>query len=96
MPLNIVFEDDQVIVINKPAGLVVHPGAGMPDGTLVNGLLFHCGDSLKGIGGFSDLVSYTGLTKIHQGYWSLRKRTQRTPVYQNNLLTIALPGNIKP
>ena len=51
MPLNIVFEDDQVIVINKPAGLVVHPGAGMPDGTLVNGLLFHCGDSLKGIGG---------------------------------------------
>ncbi len=47
----VVFEDDHVIVINKPAGLVVHPGAGNPDQTLVNGLLYHCGDSLSGIGG---------------------------------------------
>jgi 23S rRNA pseudouridine1911/1915/1917 synthase len=51
MPLNIVFEDDDLIVIDKPAGMVVHPGAGTPDGTLVNALLFHCGDSLSGIGG---------------------------------------------
>lgn len=51
MPLAITYEDDQVIVVNKPAGLVVHPGAGVPDQTLVNGLLHHCGDSLKGIGG---------------------------------------------
>ncbi len=48
---DVVFEDDHVIVINKPAGLVVHPGAGNHDGTLVNGLLYHCGDSLSGIGG---------------------------------------------
>ncbi|WP_245408425.1 RluA family pseudouridine synthase [Zhengella mangrovi] len=49
--LDILFEDDQLIVINKPAGLVVHPGAGNPDGTLVNALIHHCGDSLSGIGG---------------------------------------------
>lgn len=49
--LTIVFEDDDVIVIDKPAGMVVHPAAGNPDGTLVNALLAHCGDSLSGIGG---------------------------------------------
>lgn len=51
IPLDVVYEDDQLIVINKPAGLVVHPGAGNPSGTLVNALLHHCGDSLSGIGG---------------------------------------------
>lgn len=51
IPLTVIFEDDQVIVIDKPAGLVVHPAAGNPDNTLVNALLAHCGDSLKGIGG---------------------------------------------
>lgn len=49
--LNIVFEDDALLVIDKPAGLVVHPAAGNPDHTLVNALLAHCGDSLSGIGG---------------------------------------------
>ena len=51
MNLDVVFEDEDVIVINKPAGLVVHPGAGNPSGTLINGLLHHCGASLSGIGG---------------------------------------------
>lgn len=51
IPLDVVYEDDDVIVINKPAGLVVHPGAGNWSGTLVNALLHHCGDSLSGIGG---------------------------------------------
>ena len=51
IPLDIVFEDDDVIVVNKPRGMVVHPAPGHPDGTLVNALLFHCGDSLSGIGG---------------------------------------------
>jgi 23S rRNA pseudouridine1911/1915/1917 synthase len=51
MPLNIVFEDDQIIVIDKPRGLVVHPAAGAASGTLVNALIAHCGDSLSGIGG---------------------------------------------
>lgn len=51
IPLDIVYEDDQVVVIDKPAGLVVHPGAGTPDGTLVNALLRHCAGSLSEIGG---------------------------------------------
>jgi 23S rRNA pseudouridine1911/1915/1917 synthase len=51
IPLNIVFEDDEIIVIDKPAGLVVHPAAGHATGTLVNALIAHCGDSLSGIGG---------------------------------------------
>ena len=51
IPLDIVFEDDDIIVIDKPAGLVVHPAAGHATGTLVNALIAHCGDSLSGIGG---------------------------------------------
>jgi 23S rRNA pseudouridine1911/1915/1917 synthase len=49
--LTVVYEDDDLIVIDKPAGLVVHPAPGSPDGTLVNALLAHCGESLSGIGG---------------------------------------------
>ena len=49
--LDVVYEDDDVIVVNKPTGLVVHPAPGHPDGTLVNALLHHCGDSLSGVGG---------------------------------------------
>ncbi len=51
LPLDVVFEDSDVIVVNKPRGIVVHPAPGHPDGTLVNALLFHCGDTLSGIGG---------------------------------------------
>ena len=51
LPLNIVHEDSSLIVLDKPAGLVVHPGAGHASGTLVNALIAHCGDSLAGIGG---------------------------------------------
>lgn len=51
IPLAVVYEDDDVIVIDKPAGLVVHPAAGNWTGTLVNALIAHCGDSLSGIGG---------------------------------------------
>jgi 23S rRNA pseudouridine1911/1915/1917 synthase len=51
IPLAVVYEDDDIIVIDKPKGLVVHPAAGHWSGTLVNALLAHCGDSLSGIGG---------------------------------------------
>ena len=51
IPLEILYEDDDLIVINKPRGMVVHPAPGHPDGTLVNALLQHCGASLSGIGG---------------------------------------------
>ena len=51
IPLDVVYEDSDVIVINKPRGMVVHPAPGHPDGTLVNALMQHCGDSLSGING---------------------------------------------
>lgn len=51
MPLDIVYEDEDILVVNKPQGMVVHPAPGHTTGTLVNGLLYHCGDSLSGIGG---------------------------------------------
>jgi len=51
IPLNVVFEDDELIVVNKPAGMVVHPAPGTPGGTLVNALIHHCGDTLSGVGG---------------------------------------------
>ena len=51
IPLDIVYEDDDLLVVNKPKGMVVHPAAGNFDGTLVNALLYHCKDSLSGING---------------------------------------------
>lgn len=51
IPLNICYEDDDLLVVNKPKGMVVHPAPGNPDGTLVNALLYHCHDSLSGING---------------------------------------------
>ena len=51
IPLDVVYEDADVIVINKPSGMVVHPAPGHPDGTLVNALLYHCAGTLSGIGG---------------------------------------------
>jgi 23S rRNA pseudouridine1911/1915/1917 synthase len=51
IPLNIVYEDGELLVVDKPKGMVVHPAAGNADGTLVNALLHHCGESLSGVGG---------------------------------------------
>ena len=51
IPLDVIYEDDDLIVVNKPAGMVVHPAPGSPRDTLVNALLHHCADSLSGIGG---------------------------------------------
>ena len=51
IPLDVVYEDEDVIVVNKPKGMVVHPAPGHPMGTLVNALMYHCGDSLSGVGG---------------------------------------------
>ena len=51
IPLDVIYEDADVIVVNKPVGMVVHPAPGHPDGTLVNALLYHCKDSLSGING---------------------------------------------
>ena len=51
IPLDVIYEDADLIVVNKPKGLVVHPAPGHADGTLVNALMYHCGDSLSGVGG---------------------------------------------
>ncbi|MBQ9939398.1 MAG: RluA family pseudouridine synthase [Oscillospiraceae bacterium] len=51
IPIKVVYEDEHLLVVNKPKGMVVHPAAGNPDGTLVNALMHHCGDSLSGING---------------------------------------------
>ena len=51
IPLDVIYEDGDLIVVNKPKGLVVHPAPGHADGTLVNALMYHCGDSLSGVGG---------------------------------------------
>ncbi|TCR67215.1 RluA family pseudouridine synthase [Bosea sp. BK604] len=80
IPLDVVYEDEYLIVIDKPAGLVVHPAGGHEDGTLVNALIAHCGDSLSGIGGVrrpgivhrldkdtSGLLVVAKTDKAHQG-----------------------------
>lgn len=51
IPLDVVYEDDDLLVVNKPKGMVVHPAPGNYTGTLVNALLYYCGDSLSGVGG---------------------------------------------
>ncbi|NOX40025.1 MAG: RluA family pseudouridine synthase [Alphaproteobacteria bacterium] len=80
IPLDVVFEDSDLIVVNKPVGMVVHPAPGSPSGTLVNALLHHCGDSLSGINGekrpgivhridkdTSGLIVVAKTDKAHQG-----------------------------
>ena len=51
LPLDILYEDDDILIVNKPKGMTVHPAPGHPDGTLVNAIMYHCGDSLSGING---------------------------------------------
>ena len=51
IPLDILYEDDDILIVNKPKGMVVHPAAGHYSGTLVNALMYHCGESLSGING---------------------------------------------
>ncbi|MDD3030430.1 MAG: RluA family pseudouridine synthase [Alphaproteobacteria bacterium] len=74
MPLSIVYEDDDVIVVDKPAGLVVHPAPGNRDHTLVNALLAHCGDSLSGIGGVARPGIVHRLDKDTSGLMVVAKR----------------------
>ena len=66
IPLDVVYEDSDIIVVNKPQGMVVHPAPGNPSGTLVNALMFHCKDSLSGLGGLYVPVSCTELTRTRQ------------------------------
>lgn len=78
IPLDVVYEDQDVIVVNKPVGMVVHPAPGHSDGTLVNALLYACGDSLSGINGQLRRASSTASTGIPAGSSSRRKTTWLT------------------
>src|SRR5438552_15184849 len=82
--LNIVFEDAELIVVDKPAGLVVHPAAGNWSGTLANALLAHCGESLSGVAGVKlpgighrrakDTIDLTGVSKTERAHPGLTRR----------------------
>ncbi len=76
IPLDIVYEDGALIVVDKPAGLVVHPGAGNPHGTLVNALIAHCGTSLSGIGGVARPGIVHRLDKDTSGLMVIAKTDQ--------------------
>ncbi len=78
IPLAIVHEDEALIVIDKPAGLVVHPAAGNWTGTLVNALIAHCGDSLSGSAESGGRASSTASTRTRAGCWWWRRRIART------------------
>lgn len=80
IPLTVLFEDADLIVIDKPAGMAVHPAPGSETGTLVNALLHHCAASLSGIGGSPVPASSTGSTNTPQASWSQPSRTPPTPV----------------
>jgi 23S rRNA pseudouridine1911/1915/1917 synthase len=76
IPLDVRYEDEAIIIINKPAGMVVHPAPGHPGGTLVNALLHHCGDSLSGIGGVSRPGIVHRLDRDTSGLMVAAKRDQ--------------------
>ena len=75
IPLDVVYEDADIIVINKPVGMVVHPAAGNPSGTLVNALLYHCKGSLSGIGGVLRPGIVHRIDKDTSGIWQSRSRS---------------------
>ena len=84
IPLSIVYEDDDLVVIDKQAGLVVHPAPGSWDGTLVNALLAHFGDSLSGIGGVRRPGTHR-IDKDTSGLMVVAKRTMRIRVWLRSL-----------
>ncbi|MFO1117872.1 MAG: RluA family pseudouridine synthase [Beijerinckiaceae bacterium] len=101
IPLNIVHEDEHLIVIDKPAGLVVHPAAGHAAGTLVNALIAHCGDSLSGVGGVrrpgivhrldkdtSGLLVVAKTDAAHQGLAALFADHGRTMPFEREYLAL--------
>lgn len=85
IPLDIIYEDADLLVINKPVGLVVHPAAGHYDGTLVNALLYHCGDELSGIGGVKRPGIVHRLDKETSGLMVVAKHDQAHQVLSAQL-----------
>lgn len=107
IPLDVIYEDDELIVVNKPVGMVVHPAPGSPSGTLVNALMHHCGESLSGIGGekrpgivhridkdTSGLLVVAKSDKAHQG---LAKQFEKHTVERKyNALVYGAPDPMDP
>ena len=98
IPLDVIYEDTDLIVVNKPAGMVVHPAPGSPDQTLVNALLYHCADTLSGIGGerrpgivhridkdTSGLLVVAKNDQAHHGLAAQFEAPQRTPTQDCSL-----------
>ena len=105
IPLDVVYEDDDLIVVNKPAGMVVHPAAGNWTGTLVNALIHHCGKSLSGIGGVarpgivhridkdtSGLLVIAKNDKAHQGLAAALSNHDIERVYEAVCVSAPRPG----
>lgn len=105
IPLDVVYEDEDLIVLNKQAGLVVHPGAGNWSGTLVNALLYHCGDSLSGIGGVlrpgivhrldkdtSGLMVVAKNDQAHQGLSAQLQDRSLSRTYKTLVLKVPVPA----
>ena len=103
IPLDVVYEDNDIIVINKPKGMIVHPATGIYTGTLVNALLYHCGDSLSGIGGVirpgivhridKDTSGLLVVAKNDEAHMSLSEQLQTHDV--SRIYHAIVIGNIK-
>jgi len=104
IPLDVVYEDEHLLVINKQVGLVVHPGAGNHSGTLVNALLYHCGDELSGIGGVmrpgivhrldkdtSGLMVVAKNDKAHKGLSAQLEDRSLSRVYKALVMGVPMP-----
>jgi len=103
IPLQIIYEDNDIIVVNKPSGMVVHPAPGNYENTLVNALLFHCGDSLSGIGGVTRPGIVHRIDKYTSGLLVVAKNDTAHKVLSDGLKVHAIKrtyfavvlGNIK-
>ena len=95
IPLDIVYEDDDLLVVNKAKGMVVHPAAGNYDGTLVNALLYHCGNSLSGINGVLRPGIVHRIDKDTSGLLIVAKNDFLIPYLLNRLKSIASHGNMR-
>ena len=84
IPLDILYEDEDVLIVNKPKGMVVHPAAGHYQGTLVNAVMAHCGDSLSGINGVMRPGIVTELIKILPVRFWCARTIRPTGIWQNS------------
>lgn len=96
IPLDVVYEDNDLIVINKPKGMVVHPAPGNPDGTLVNALLYHCAGQLSGIGGAIRPGIVHRIDKGTSGLLVMAKTMPRTRRSAPSSVCIASTGSTMP